>query len=47
MTLLNEAIVIPLQGLTAAEIKCESASSLSLDFLARHSGQRAGISIKI
>ena len=30
--------VIPLRGLTAAEIKCESASGLSLDFLACHSG---------
>ena len=30
--------VIPLRGLTAAEIKCESISGLSLDSLARHSG---------
>ena len=34
--------VIPLRGLTAAGIKCESTSGLSLDTLACHSRLRAG-----
>ena len=39
------SVVIPLRGLTAAGIKCESTSGLSLDTLACHSRHRAGISI--
>jgi hypothetical protein len=38
-------LVIPLRGLIAAGIKCESTSGLSLDTLACHSRHRAGISI--
>ena len=39
------SFVIPLRGLTAAGIKCEFISDLSLDTLACHSRLRAGISI--